>query len=102
MADEVSMALTDLLRKHGVDGDVDFLRASVRLMTQRLMELEVEEQLGAGRYERTPERTGQRNGYRDRQWDTRVGSITLSVPRIRNGSYLPTLLEPRRRAEQAL
>src|SRR5437588_7238148 len=95
MADALSMALTDLLRKHGVDGDLDFLRERVRLMTQRLMELEVEEQLGAGRYERTVDRTGQRNGYRERQWDTRVGSIALSVPRIRHGGYLPTLLEPR-------
>ncbi|MHB8578213.1 MAG: IS256 family transposase, partial [Dehalococcoidia bacterium] len=58
--------------------------------------------LGAGRYERTAERTGQRNGYRERQWATRVGTINLSVPRVRDSSYFPALLEPRRRAEQAL
>jgi putative transposase len=102
MADDLSMAVTELLRKHGVDGEVDFLRESVRLMTERLMDLEVEAQLGAGRYERTAERTGQRNGYRERQWDTRVGTINLSVPRVRDSSYFPALLEPRRRAEQAL
>jgi putative transposase len=71
-------------------------------MSERLMELAVDQQLGAGRYERTGERTGQRNGYRERQWDTRVGSIPLRVPRVRDGSYFPSLLEPRRRAEQAL
>jgi len=58
--------------------------------------------VGATRYERTPERTGERNGTRDRRWDTRVGSITLHIPRVRNGSYVPSLLEPRRRAERAL
>jgi len=102
MADDLSMALTELLRKAGLDSDLDFLRESVRLMTERLMELEVEAQLGAARHERTPERTGQRNGYRERQWDTRVGSIPLRIPRVRDGSYFPSLLEPRRRAEQAL
>jgi transposase-like protein len=102
MADEVSMAVLDLLRKHGCDGDVDILRESVRLLSQQLMELEVGEHLGAGRYERSSERTGQRNGYRERQWDTRVGTIPLQVPRVRDGSFFPSLLEPRRRAEQAL
>jgi len=51
---------------------------------------------------RTAERVGQRNGYREREWDTRVGTIGLRVPRVRDGSHFPTLLEPRRRAEQAL
>lgn len=102
MTDDLSMALTDLLRKAGVDGDSDFLRESVRLMAERVMELELADQLGAARYERTADRTGQRNGYRERQWDTRVGSIPLRIPRVRDGSYFPTLLEPRRRAEHAL
>jgi putative transposase len=66
------------------------------------MELEVEEHIGAGRHERSPERTGQRNGYRQRSWDTRVGTVELSVPRVRDGSYFPSLLEPRRKAERAL
>ncbi|QYJ14277.1 hypothetical protein Rxycam_00073 [Rubrobacter xylanophilus DSM 9941] len=66
------------------------------------MELEVEEHIGASRHERTAERSGVRNGYRHRQWDTRVGTVELSVPRVRDGSYFPSLLEPRRKAERAL
>jgi transposase-like protein len=102
MADELSMALMELLRKAEMDQDVDFLREGVRTLSQALMELEVSQHLGAERHERTPERTGQRNGYRERQWDTRVGTIALRVPRVRDGSYFPALLEPRRRAERAL
>ncbi len=102
MADTLKMALMDLLRKAGVDPDVDFLREAVRVMSQELMEAEVEAHLGAGRYERSGERSGQRNGYRERTWDTRVGSIELRVPRVRDGSYFPALLEPRTRAERAL
>ena len=66
------------------------------------MEMEVEERIGATRHERTPGRKGQRNGYRQRTWDTRVGVVELSAPRVRDGSYFPSLLEPRRRAERAL
>src|SRR5690348_17836328 len=66
------------------------------------MALEVTQHLHAERHERSSERTGQRNGYRERRWDTRVGSIQLRVPRVRDGSYFPALLEPRRRAERAL
>ncbi len=102
MADEPSMALLDLIRKAGVGGEVDFLREGVRLLVEAMMEAEVRQQLGADRYERTADRTGQRNGYRERPWDTRVGSIQLRVPRVREGSYVPSLLEPRRRVEQAL
>src|SRR5262249_17249956 len=80
----------------------DFLREGVRVLAQALMEVEVTQQVGARRYERTSERTGERNGSRERRWDTRVGSITLRVPRVREGSYFPSLLEPRRRAERAL
>src|SRR5439155_9289290 len=58
--------------------------------------------VSAERHERTPERSGYRNGYRERPWDTRVGSIELQVPRVRDGSFFPSLLEPRRRAERAL
>lgn len=102
MADELSMALMELLRKAELDQDVDFLREGVRTLSQALMELEVSQHISAERHERTPERTGQRNGYRERQWDTRVGTIPLRVPRVRDGSYFPALLEPRRRAERAL
>jgi transposase-like protein len=102
MADEVRMALIELLRKAEVEQDTDVLREGVRVLSQALMELEVSQHLNAERYEHTPERTGQRNGYRERQWDTRVGTIELQVPRVRDGSFFPSLLAPRRRAEQAL
>src|SRR5262245_57763419 len=102
MADEMSMALEELLRKVQVSDDVDFLREGVRALAEALMELEVTRYVGAGRYERTPQRMGERNGTRERRWDTWVGSMALRVPRVRDGSYFPRLLEPRRRAERAL
>src|SRR3712207_2318716 len=101
MAETVSMALAELVRKAEEHGDVDFLREGVRVLTQALMEIEVSQQVGAERYERTGERVGQRNGYRERAWDTRVGTIGLRVPRVREGGYVPGWLEPRKRAEQA-
>ena len=102
MADEWSIALASLLRKAQAEADADFLREGVRVLSEALMELEVTQQLGAERHERTASRTGQRNGYRERQWDTRVGSIPLRVPRVRDGGFVPSLLEPRKRAERAL
>ena len=102
MADDLRMALRALLRKAELDDDVDFLRDGMRVLAQALMETEVSQHVGAERYERTPQRQGERNGYRERDWDTRVGSIELRVPRVRDGSYFPALLEPRRRAERAL
>jgi len=72
------------------------------MLAHALMEAEVETHVGAAPHESTATRTGQRNGYRERAWDTRVGTIDLRVPRVRDGSYAPSLLEPRRRAEQAL
>ena len=96
------MALTELLRKAELERDGDFLQEGVRVLTQALMELEVTQHVGADRHERTPLRTGQRNGYREREWDTRVGTIELQVPRVRDGSFFPTLLDPRKRAERAL
>lgn len=102
MAASQSIDLLGLLRKAGVEPDADFLREGVRVLTQALLEAEVTAHLGAERHERTPERTGQRNGYRERAWDTRVGTIELRVPRVRDGSYFPSLLEPRKRAERAL
>jgi transposase-like protein len=101
MADELRMALAEVLRKAGVE-QADFLREGVRVLAQELMELELAEHVGAERHERSPERSGYRNGYRERPWDTRVGSIELHVPRVRDGSFFPSLLEPRRRAERAL
>ena len=102
MADTVSMALAELVRKAEQNGDVDFLRDGVRVLSQALMEVEVSQHLGAERHERTAERTGQRNGHRERAWDTRVGTMELRVPRVRDGSFYPSLLDPRKRAERAL
>jgi putative transposase len=101
MADELRMAVAEVLRKAGVE-QADWLRDGVRVLAQALMEMELEQHLGAERHERTAERTGYRNGTRERTWDTRVGSIELQVPRVRDGSFYPSLLEPRRRAERAL
>jgi putative transposase len=98
---ETSMAAAERLRKGEEPGD-DWLREAVRSMVQELMEAEVRAQIGADRYERTEERTAQRNGYRLRPWDTRLGSMALAIPKLRTGSYFPSFLEPRRRAEQAL
>jgi len=81
----------------------DVLRESVAVMVREIMELEVAQLAGAEHGERAPDqRLAQRNGYRERRWDTRVGEIELAIPRLRTGSYLPSFLEPRRRAEQAL
>ncbi len=102
MADEYRMALAGLVRKAELERDVDFLREGVRVLSQALMEVEVSQQIGAERYERTAERSGQRNGYREWDWDTRVGTIGLQVPKVREGSFYPSLLDPRKRAERAL
>jgi putative transposase len=101
MADDLRIALAELLRKTELE-DADFLREGVRVLAQAAMELEVGQHVGAERYKRSPDRRGERNGYRDRQWDTRAGTVDLRVPRVRDGSFFPSLLEPRRRAERAL
>src|SRR4051794_28577685 len=78
----------------------DVLRESVAWMVAELMEAEVAAQIGAELGERAPEqRTTQRNGYRPRRWDTRVGEIELAIPKLRQGSYFPSMLEPRKRSE---
>lgn len=98
---DIRMAFEELLRKRGVE-DADFLREAVRVLVQSLMELEVSKQIGASLHERSSERQTYRNGYRDRAWETRVGTVNLRIPKLREGSYFPSLLEPRRRAEKAL
>ena len=97
-----SVDLLELLRKQAAGGDLDFLREAVAVLAEAVMEAEVAAQIGAGHGERSPERTTWRNGYRPRRWDTRAGSIELQIPKLRQGSYFPALLEPRRRAERAL
>src|SRR4051812_13411532 len=101
MADGQSMTVRATLELMG-DEHADVLRESVALVVRELMEAEVTELIGAERYERTETRTSQRNGHRPRQWDTRVGTLELAIPKLRTGTYMPSFLEPRRRSEQAL
>ena len=96
------MGLLELMRKRGVDGDVDFLREALRVLVEEVMEADVSSRTGAGYGERNPERVTQRNGYRSRAWDTRVGTMELQISKLREGGYFPSLLEPRRRSERAL
>jgi putative transposase len=97
-----SMDLLGLLRKRAADADVDFLREAMGVLVHAIMEAEVVGMTGAGYGERTADRLTQRNGYRMRPWDTRVGTLDLHIPKLREGSYFPSLLEPRRRSERAL
>ena len=93
------MTLRTLLEK---SSDADLLREMIDFTAQRLMALEVEGLTGAAPGERSPERINQRNGYRDRVWETRAGTVELHIPKLRKGSYFPAFLEPRRMAEKAL
>ena len=97
-----TMTLLELLRKFGLQLDDDLVREGVRVLIQAVIEAEVTRRVGAERYERSVERVTQRNGYRERAYATRVGELTLAVPKLREGSYLPSFLEPRRKAEKAL
>lgn len=94
-----TMTLLDLI---GKSGDADFLRDLMTFAVDRLMELEIEARTGAPRGVRTPARMNHRNGYRDRTWDTRLGTVDLKIPKLRRGAYFPSFLEPRRTAEKAL
>jgi putative transposase len=99
---EHTMDVAGWLRKQLEDASPDLLRAMVKDFAESLMGAEAEALCGAGYGERSAERVNRRNGYRERDWDTRVGSIELAVPKLREGSYFPDwLLQPRRRAEQA-
>lgn len=80
----------------------DPVRAMAELILDFVMEQQVEQKIGAAPHERTAERTGYRNGHRERRWDTRLGSLTLQVPKVREGGYVPTFIEHRKRSEQAL
>ncbi|HEX3918833.1 MAG TPA: IS256 family transposase [Caulobacteraceae bacterium] len=96
---EDMMALRGLMEK---SPDADFLREMIGFAAQRLMELEVGGLAGAPYGEKSPERLAQRNGYRERDWETRAGTVELRIPKLRKGSYFPFFLEPRRLAEKAL
>lgn len=99
---ETSMAIQELLDKLRGDASLDFLREGFRVLAQSIMEEDVKRLTGVGHGERSDERTSHRNGYRERDWDTRAGTIPLQIPRTRTGSYFPPFLEPRRRCEKAM
>ena len=96
---KVSMSLAELVEKGSGD---DVVRELLAHVVDRLMEFEIEQRTGAAYGERTEDRTNSRNGYRERLWETRAGSIELQIPKLRKGSYFPGFLEPRRTAEKAL
>ena len=96
---KANMDLSELLAKHDQG---DFLRGIAEAVLQLIMETDVEGLIGAGRHERNGERTTWRNGYRERALDTRLGTLNLRVPKLRQGSYFPGFLEARKTSEQAL
>ena len=98
MTDE-SMPLAELLAKSGGE---DFLRSAAEAVLQLLMEADVEGRIGAARHERSGERLTYRNGFRDRSLNTRLGTLQLRIPKLRQGSYFPPFLEPRKTSEKAL
>jgi len=102
MAGHSRMTIEEVVRKVLRDEHADVIRESVRAVAQEIMEAEVSELIGAERGERTEDRATHRNGYRARRWDTRAGEIELQIPKLRQGSYFPSFLQPRKRSEQAL
>jgi putative transposase len=102
MAGRDRMTIEEVVRQVLRDEHGDVIRESVRAVAQELMEAEVSELIGAQHGERTEDRATHRNGYRPRRWDTRAGEIELQIPKMRQGSYFPSFLQPRKRSEQAL
>src|SRR5918911_1011434 len=102
MAGAERMTIEEVVRGVLREEHGDVIRESVRAVAQELMEAEVSELIGAQRGERSEDRVTHRNGYRARRWDTRAGEIELQIPKIRQGSYVPSMLQPRKRSEQAL
>src|SRR4051794_5770909 len=103
MAGAERMTIEEVVKKMLLDEHADVIREAARAVAAEMMEIEVSELIGAGRGERRPDdRVTHRNGYRVRRWDTRAGEINLEIPKLRQGSYFPSFLEPRRRSEQAL
>src|SRR5436190_22334542 len=103
VAGKEKMAIEEGVRKVLAEDHADVIKESVRWVVEQLMESEVSELIGAELGERRPEdRATHRNGYRPRRWDTRAGEIELRIPKLRQGSYFPSFLQPRKRSEQAL
>jgi putative transposase len=102
MAGAERMTIEEVVRQVLREEHGDVIRESVRVVAQEIMEAEVSELIGAAHGERTEDRATHRNGYRPRRWDTRAGEIDLQIPKIRQGSYFPSFLQPRKRSEQAL
>lgn len=96
------IALLDVFRKAEADGDIDFLKEAAQVVTQMLIEHEASTMVGAEPYERADGRRTYRNGYRAREWDTRLGTLELQIPKLRRGSYFPSVLQQRRKSEAAL
>ena len=95
-------AIADLLEALRAGGDLDIIRQGLALVLQALIEAEAAEQIGAGRYERSTSRTTHRNGSRSRLLSTKAGDVELRIPKLREGSFFPALLEPRRRIDRGL
>jgi transposase-like protein len=95
-----TMALAEYLRKTGMELESGLLRDGIALLTRLLMEAQVSEQIGAGRYEHRESRQGFRNGCRDGPWETRVGEIPLQIPELRRGSDFQSFLEPPQRGSR--
>ena len=103
MAGASRMTIEEVVKKVLLDEHADVIREAVKAVAAEMMEIEVAELIGAQRGERRPEdRATHRNGYRPRRWDTRAGELELQIPKLRQGSYFPSFLEPRKRSEQAL
>jgi putative transposase len=102
MAGRDRMTIEEVVRQVLRDEHADVIRESVKAVAQEIMEAEISELIGAERGERSEDRATHRNGYRPRRWDTRAGEIELQIPKIRQGSYFPSFLQPRKRSEQAL
>jgi putative transposase len=96
---KTNIALAELAEK---GADADLLKQMIQYVAQRMMEMDAESLCAAAYGERSPERLNSRNGYRERLWETRAGSVDLKIPKLRKGSYFPGFLEPRRTAEKAL
>ena len=96
---DAKMALLELVEQ---EADTDLVREMLAFAAERMMDMEIEAKTGAAVGCRSADRLNHRNGYRDRNWDTRAGRIELAIPKLRKGSYFPSFLEPRRTAEKAL